>query len=95
MTVLQYCPDSKQQAQFVETLMLYKKNVCLDLLAVVAYGPQPILNAAGQILLHYYPLAYAGNFFFVLKCSNYPETTYPDLIQGMADSQISQGMANS
>lgn len=60
MTVLQYCPDSKQQAQFVETLMQYKPDVCLDIMAVIAYGPQSILNAAGQILLHYFPLGNTG-----------------------------------
>lgn len=60
MSVLQYCPDCKQHAQFVETLMRYKSDVCLDILGVLAYGPQPVINSAGQILLHYYPLKDVG-----------------------------------
>ena len=60
MSILQYCPDCKQHAQFVETLMRYKRDVCLDILAVLAYGPQPIINSAGQVLLHYYPLKDVG-----------------------------------
>ena len=60
MSILQYCPDCKQHAQFVETLMRFKSDVCLDILAVLAYGPQPIINSAGQILLHYYPLKDVG-----------------------------------
>lgn len=60
MSILQYCTDCKQHAQFVETLMRYKSDVCLDILAVLAYGPQPIINSAGQILLHYYPLKDVG-----------------------------------
>ncbi|CAH3111879.1 unnamed protein product [Porites lobata] len=60
MSILQYCPDCKQHAQFVETLMRYKSNVCLDILAVLAYGPQPVINSAGQVLLHYYPLKDVG-----------------------------------
>ncbi|XP_048586447.1 protein unc-79 homolog isoform X2 [Nematostella vectensis] len=79
MTVLQHCPDSKQQAQFVEALMQCKPDVCMDLLAVVAYGPQPILNSAGQILLHYFPLwtqggaddwQYVYESWFPSKCQN-------------------------
>ena len=62
MSILQYCPDCKQHAQFVETLMRYKSNVCLDILAVLAYGPQPVINSAGQVLLHYYPLKDVGMF---------------------------------
>lgn len=60
MSILQYCPDCKQHAQFVETLMRYKSNVCLNILAVLAYGPQPVINSAGQVLLHYYPLKDVG-----------------------------------
>ncbi|XP_068682061.1 protein unc-79 homolog isoform X2 [Montipora foliosa] len=60
MSILQYCPDCKQHAQFVETLMRYKSDVCLDILAVLAYGPQPVINSAGQVLLHYYPLKDVG-----------------------------------
>ena len=60
MSIFQYCPDCKQHAQFVETLMRYKSNVCLDILAVLAYGPQPVINSAGQVLLHYYPLKDVG-----------------------------------
>ena len=40
--------------------MRYKSNVCLDILAVLAYGPQPVINSAGQVLLHYYPLKDVG-----------------------------------
>ncbi len=40
--------------------MRYKSDVCLDILAVLAYGPQPIINSAGQVLLHYYPLKDVG-----------------------------------
>ena len=42
--------------------MRYKSNVCLDILAVLAYGPQPVINSAGQVLLHYYPLKDVGMF---------------------------------
>ena len=27
---------------------------------MLAYGPQPVINSAGQILLHYYPLKDVG-----------------------------------
>ena len=40
--------------------MRYKSDVCLDILGVLAYGPQPVINSAGQILLHYYPLKDVG-----------------------------------
>ena len=40
--------------------MRYKSDVCLDILAVLAYGPQPVINSAGQVLLHYYPLKDVG-----------------------------------
>ena len=40
--------------------MRYKSDVCLDILAVLAYGPQPVINSAAQILLHYYPLKDVG-----------------------------------
>ena len=63
MSILQYCPDCKQHAQFVETLMRFKSDVCLDILAVLAYGPQPIINSAGQVLLHYYPLKDVGKAY--------------------------------
>ena len=49
--------------------MRYKSDVCLDILAVLAYGPQPIINSAGQVLLHYYPLKDVGK---VDKCLNNP-----------------------
>lgn len=63
MSILQYCPDCKQHAQFVETLMRFKSDVCLDILAVLAYGPQPIINSAGQVLLYYYPLKDVGKAY--------------------------------
>ena len=66
MSILQYCPDCKQHAQFVETLMRYKSDVCLDILAVLAYGPQPVINSAGQVLLHYYPLKDVGKACLLL-----------------------------
>lgn len=63
MSILHYCPDCKQHAQFVETLMRFKSDVCLDILAVLAYGPQPIINSAGQVLLYYYPLKDVGKAY--------------------------------
>ena len=69
MSVLQYCPDCKQHAQFVETLMRYKSDVCLDILGVLAYGPQPVINSAGQILLHYYPLKDVGELKVLTSAS--------------------------
>ena len=54
--------------------MRYKSNVCLDILAVLAYGPQPVINSAGQVLLHYYPLKDVGMFGYYktpFTCINY------------------------
>jgi len=47
--------------------MRYKSDVCLDILAVLAYGPQPVINSAGQVLLHYYPLKDVGKCNSQLK----------------------------
>ena len=43
--------------------MRFKSDVCLDILAVLAYGPQPIINSAGQVLLYYYPLKDVGKAY--------------------------------
>ena len=85
MSILQYCPDCKQHAQFVETLMRYKSNVCLDILAVLAYGPQPVINSAGQVLLHYYPLKDVGMF-------GYYETPFINYAWRFQDKDFSSGI---
>ena len=60
MVVLQFCPTPKQHAQLLESLMRVKRDVCCDLLAVLSFGPQVVLNPAAQILLHYYPVTDIG-----------------------------------
>lgn len=60
MTILQFCPNPKQHAQLLESLMRVKRDVCSDLLAVLAFAPQVVLNPAAQILLHYYPVTDIG-----------------------------------
>lgn len=55
MSVLLYCNDPKEHAKFLETMMRFKKDVCLDLLAVMAYGPTEVLQPSVQLLFHYYP----------------------------------------
>ena len=62
MSVLLYCNDPKEHAKFLETMMRFKKNVCLDLLAVMAYGPTEVLQPAVQLLFHYYPSIDVGEF---------------------------------
>ena len=62
MSVLLYCNDPKEHAKFLETMMRFKKNVCLDLLAVMAYGPTEVLQPSVQLLFHYYPSIDVGAY---------------------------------
>lgn len=55
ISVLLNCNDPKEHAKFLETMMRFKKNICLDLLAVIAYGPFEVLQPSVQLLFHYYP----------------------------------------
>ena len=74
MSVLLYCNDPKEHAKFLETMMRFKKNVCLDLLAVMAYGPSEVLQPSVQLLFHYYPSIdvgeYAGHYCMSWKLNN-------------------------
>ena len=76
MSVLLYCNDPKEHAKFLETMMRFKKNVCLDLLAVMAYGPAEVLQPAVQLLFHYYPSIDVGEFHTQSKALILPKT-YP------------------
>ncbi|XP_046839871.1 protein unc-79 homolog isoform X2 [Xenia sp. Carnegie-2017] len=64
MSVLLCCNDPKEHAKFLETMMRFKKNVCLDLLAVMAYGPTEVLQPSVQLLFHYYPSIDVAYIFF-------------------------------
>jgi hypothetical protein len=74
MSVLLYCNDPKEHAKFLETMMRFKKNVCLDLLAVMAYGPAEVLQPAVQLLFHYYPSIDVGEFHTQSKALMLPKT---------------------
>ena len=52
--------------------MRYKSDVSLDILAVVAYGPPAVLNYAGQILLHYFPLKNIGKIICAKQITDTP-----------------------
>ena len=65
MSVLLYCNDPKEHAKFLETMMRFKKNVCLDLLAVMAYGPTEVLQPSVQLLFHYYPSIDVGKLMMI------------------------------
>ena len=40
----------------LDTLMYLKKDVCTDILSLVAYGTPPVRESALKLLLHYWPL---------------------------------------
>ena len=40
----------------LDTLMYLKKDVCTDILSLVAYGTPPVREGALKLLLHYWPL---------------------------------------
>ncbi|ELU08396.1 hypothetical protein CAPTEDRAFT_227700 [Capitella teleta] len=55
MIVLQQVDQSEQHAQLIECLMGYKKNICKDLLSVIAYGPPSARAPATHHLFHHWP----------------------------------------
>ncbi|XP_065069505.1 protein unc-79 homolog [Rhopilema esculentum] len=60
LTIFQSCTDQSLFLRIVETLMAYKKNVCGDLLYVMAYGTQEVLEPAIHMLNRYFPAVEIG-----------------------------------
>ena len=65
LTIFQSCTDQSLFLRIVETLMAYKKNVCGDLLYVMAYGTQEVLEPAIHMLNRYFPAVEIGISFII------------------------------
>ena len=61
-SIFQACGDRSLDLQIVETFMAYRRNVCGDLLYVMAYGTPSVLEPAIHMLNRYYPSVEIGKF---------------------------------
>ena len=60
LSIFQGCTDQSFYLKIVETLMTYRRNVCGDLLYVMAYGTSDVLEPAIHMLNRYYPTVEIG-----------------------------------
>ena len=60
LSIFQSCTDQSFYLKLVETLMTYKRNLCGDLLYVMAYGTSDVLEPAIHMLNRYCPAVEIG-----------------------------------
>jgi hypothetical protein len=56
MIVLESC-TTRHHLLTLDTLMYLKKDVCIDILSLIAYGTPSVGQSALKLLLHYWPLS--------------------------------------
>lgn len=65
LSIFQGCIDQSFNLKIVETLMTYKRNVCGDLLYVMAYGTKDVLEPAIHMLNRYCPAVDIGMYHWL------------------------------